>query len=93
MCKVKKMSPLWGFLLSFPLWTVSCVDNKYDLDKDIDMTINVGGEYLTIPAGSTDTTFLSKIIEVEEGDILQPDATTRVYHLTKKDVLMWSLLR
>jgi hypothetical protein len=61
------------------------VDNKYDLDKDIDMTINVGGEYLTIPAGSTDTTFLSKIIEVEEGDILQPDATTRVYHLTKKD--------
>lgn len=85
MCKVKKMSPLWGFLLSFPLWTMSCVDNKYDLDKDIDMTINVGGEYLTIPAGSTDTTFLSKIIEVEEGDILQPDATTRVYHLTKKD--------
>lgn len=49
------------------------------------MTINVGGEYLTIPAGSTDTTFLSKIIEVEEGDMLQPDVTTHVYHLTKKD--------
>ena len=87
MCKVKKMSPLWGFLLSFPLWTVSCVDNKYDLDKDIDMTVNVGGEYLTIPAGSTDTAFLSKIIEVEAGDILQPDAATRVYHLTKKDAI------
>lgn len=85
MCKVKKMYPLWGFLLSFPLWTVSCVDNKYDLDKDIDMTVNVGGEHLTIPAGSSDTAYLSKIIEVEEGDILQPDATTRVYHLTKKD--------
>lgn len=85
MCKVKKMYSLWGFLLSFPLWTVSCVDNKYDLDKDIDMTINVGGEHLTIPAGSSDTAYLSKIIEVEEGDILQPDATTRVYHLTKKD--------
>jgi hypothetical protein len=61
------------------------VDNKYDLDKDIDMTINVGGEHLTIPAGSSDTAYLSKIIEVEEGDILQPDAATRVYHLTKKD--------
>lgn len=85
MCKVKKTYPLWGFLLSFPLWTVSCVDNKYDLDKDIDMTINVGGEHLTIPAGSSDTAYLSKIIEVEEGDILQPDAATRVYHLTKKD--------
>ena len=79
------MYPLWGFLLSFPLWTVSCVDNKYDLDKDIDMTVNVGGEHLTIPAGSSDTAYLSKIIEVEEGDILQPDAATRVYHLTKKD--------
>lgn len=85
MCKVKKMYPLWGFLLSFPLWTVSCVDNKYDLDKDIDMTVNVGGEHLTIPAGSSDTAYLSKIIEVKEGDILQPDAATRVYHLTKKD--------
>lgn len=85
MCKVKKMYPLWGFLLSFPLWMVSCVDNKYDLDKDIDMTINVGGEHLTIPAGSSDTAYLSKIIEVEEGDILQPDAATRVYHLMKKD--------
>lgn len=85
MCKVKKTYPLWGFLLLFPLWTVSCVDNKYDLDKDIDMTVNVGGEHLTIPAGSSDTAYLSKIIEVEEGDILQPDATTRVYHLTKKD--------
>lgn len=79
------MYPLWGLLLSFPLWTVSCVDNKYDLDKDIDMTINVGGEHLTIPAGSSDTAYLSKIIEVEEGDILQPDAATRVYHLTKRD--------
>lgn len=85
MCKVKKMYPLWSFLLSFPLWMVSCVDNKYDLDKDIDMTVNVGGEHLTIPAGSSDTAYLSKIIEVEEGDILQPDAATRVYHLTKKD--------
>lgn len=79
------MYPLWGLLLSFPLWMVSCVDNKYDLDKDIDMTINVGGEHLTIPAGSSDTAYLSKIIEVEEGDILQPDAATRVYHLTKRD--------
>ena len=84
-CKVKRIYPLWGFLLSFPLWNVSCVDNKYDLDKDIDMTINVGGEHLAVPVGSTDTAFLSKIIEVEEGDILQPDAATHIYHLTKQD--------
>ena len=84
-CRSNRMYPLWGVLLSFPLWNVSCVDNKYDLDKDIDLTVNVGGEHLAIPVGSTDTAFLSKIIEVEEGDILQPDAATHVYHLTKKD--------
>lgn len=84
-CRLNRMYPLWGVLLSFPLWNVSCVDNKYDLDKDIDLTVNVGGEHLAIPVGSTDTAFLSKIIEVEEGDILQPDAATHVYHLTKKD--------
>lgn len=83
--KVKRMYPLWGLLLSFSLWNVSCVDDKYDLDKDIDMTINVGGEHLAVPVGSTDTVFLSKIIEVEEGDILQPDAATHIYHLTKQD--------
>ena len=71
-------------LTSFGI-TTSCIDNSYDLNKDIDMTVNVGGEHLTIPAGSSDTAYLSKIIEVEEGDILQPDAATRVYHLTKKD--------
>lgn len=84
-CRLNRMYPLWGVLLSFPLWNVSCVDNKYDLDKDIDLTVNVGGEHLAIPVGSTDTAFLSKIIEVKEGDILQPDAATHVYHLTKKD--------
>lgn len=56
--KVKRMFPLWGLLLSFSWWNVSCVDSKYDLDKDIDMTINVGGEHLAIPVGSTDTAFL-----------------------------------
>lgn len=84
-CKLNKMYPLWGVLLSFPLWNVSCVDNKYDLDKDIDLTVNVGGEHLAVPVGSTDTAFLSKIIEVKEGDILQSDAATHVYHLTKQD--------
>ncbi len=84
-CRLNRMYPLWGVLLSFPLWNVSCVDNKYDLDKDIDLTVNVGGEHLAVPVGSIDTAFLSKIIEVKEGDILQPDAATHVYHLTKKD--------
>ena len=59
----RRMSLGWLWLL-LPWWGVSCVDSRYDLDKDIDMTINVGGEYLTFPVGSTDTTFLSKLISL-----------------------------
>ena len=70
--------------MSCSLGIVSCVDSKYDLDKDIDMTVNVGGEYLTIPAGGTEQALLSTIIEVEKDDMLQPDENTREYHLTKK---------
>ena len=70
-------------LLSVGLW--SCVDNRYDLDRDIDMTINVGGDYLSLPGGSTDTTYLSKIID--EGDLLTTDAVTHEYQLTKADVV------
>lgn len=49
----------------------SCFDDSYDLDKDIDMTINVGGEYLSAPFGSTEQITLDQIIEIEEGDDLQ----------------------
>lgn len=60
----------------------SCFDDSYDLNKDIDMTINVGGENLAFPVGSTEKVTLDKIIEIEEGDDLQTDANG-AYHLLK----------
>ncbi len=74
-----------AFLALF-LGLESCVDSKYDLDKDIDWTINVGGDYLTVPVGTTDTIFLSKIIDLEEDGMLGVDGNHE-YHLTKKDVI------
>lgn len=62
--------------------TTSCFDDSYDLNKDIDMTINVGGENLAFPVGSTEKVTLDKIIEIEEGDDLQTDANG-AYHLLK----------
>lgn len=55
MFKVKR-KPLLGAVLVLTSIgvTTSCIDNSYDLDKDIDMTINVGGEYLAFPIGSTE---------------------------------------
>lgn len=62
--------------------TTSCIDNSYDLNKDIDMTISAGGEHLAIPVGYTEKITLDKIIEIEEGDDLQ--LVDGEYHLLKK---------
>ena len=59
--------------------TTSCIDNSYDLNKDIDMTVNVGGEHLAIPVGYTEQITLDKIIELDEGDDLQ--LVNGEYHL------------
>ena len=63
--------------------TTSCIDNSYDLNKDIDMTVNVGGEHLAIPVGYMEQITLDKIIELDEGDDLQ--LVNGEYHLLKSD--------
>ena len=63
--------------------TTSCIDNSYDLNKDIDMTVNVGGEHLAIPVGYTEQITLDKIIELDEGYDLQ--LVNGEYHLLKSD--------
>lgn len=80
----KKWRGVALFALFFGLG--SCVDSKYDLDKDIDWTITVGGDYLTVPVGTTDTIFLSKIIDLEKDGMLGVDGNHE-YHLTKKGVI------
>lgn len=62
----------------------ACVDDKYDLDKDIDMTVNVGGDYLSLPGGNSDSILLSKMIEIEEGDMMQIDENHE-YHLMQDE--------
>lgn len=80
-----KGKPLIGVVLLLTSLgvTTSCIDNSYDLKKDIDMTINVGGEHLAIPVGYTEKITLDKIIEIDEGDDLQ--LVNGEYHLLKSD--------
>lgn len=72
---------LAGLLILSLVSTTSCIDNDYDLNKDIDMTINVGGEHLAIPVGNTEKITMDKIIEINEGDDLQ--LVEGEYHLLK----------
>lgn len=59
-------------LLFLSLTTVtSCVDNDYDLSKDIDLNMTLGGNNLAIPASSTDNITLKDIFDLEEGSALK----------------------
>lgn len=64
----------------FGLWAlslfgmVSCVDNDYDLSKDIDMSVTVGGNDLSIPASDTKNITFEKIFDLEEGSAVQADS-------------------
>lgn len=44
----------------------SCVDDDYDLSKDIDLTVNVGGSLITIPSSSTDNITLYDILDLDK---------------------------
>ena len=60
------------------LWTClmaglsACIDERYDLDKDIDYTISVGGD-LSVPASSTEDFTLKNLLELEVRSMVQAD--------------------
>lgn len=61
-----------GMLVSLFVFP-SCVDNDYDLNKDIDMTISIGGEEFALPGGSTEEMTLEKILDLNEDDMVKAD--------------------
>ena len=60
----------------------SCMkmDETYDLEKDIDMTITVGGN-LTIPGSDTEKMLLKDLLDLEEDGVIVANTTTGDYHL------------
>ncbi len=52
------------------LWASCSVDNAYDLSKDIDMTVAIGGG-LSVPLGSTEPIMLTEMIDPEDSDVLE----------------------
>ncbi len=61
-----------------PLFFASCVDDSYDLSKDIDMTVTIGGN-LSIPSSGTEEFSLDDIMDLEykenpEDSVIRTDA-------------------
>lgn len=60
-----------------------CVDHRYDLKGDLDLSVGVGGKELTIPVGETEKITLEKLIGSDKDDLtVMPDGT---YALLKRD--------
>lgn len=69
-----KVNTLQGLLVLSLLGTTACVDDAYDLSKDVDMTITVGGENLSIPGSNTDLITLEKIFDLAPESDVKADA-------------------
>lgn len=80
--KPRKIASIGIFVSLFTL--SSCVDNSYDLNKDVDMTISVGGSEFAIPGGYTDKWTLDKVLDLEENSLVQADKVTGNYAIIKK---------
>lgn len=60
-------------IIAFTLLAFSCVDNKYDLEKEIELKISFGENGLTIPTSSTGDIELNQIVELKENGQLTTD--------------------
>ena len=48
---------------------VACVDDNYDLNKDISMEVGIGGKYFAIPLGSTDSIRVDSLLELDDESV------------------------
>lgn len=58
------------------------VDETYDLDKDFDMTITVGGD-LTVPGSSTEKIVLGDLLDLEENSVIKVNNSAGDYYLVQ----------
>ena len=67
------------------LLATACVDNDYDLSKDIDLTVTAGGKYFTIPASSTEHITLDRIFDLDDNQTLKKAEAGNPYGLAEGD--------
>lgn len=74
-------------VLALSALAASCVDHDYDLTEDIDLTVAVGGDRLTLPASSLQALRLTDIFNLDEGSSIK-EATEGEYGLKQGDYVL-----
>ena len=64
------------------LATTGCVDDSYDMSKDIDMTMGIGADGLQLKVGTTEEIGLGKLLDFENEDLLGT-TTDNLFYLTQ----------
>lgn len=66
-------------LLASALLLAGCVDDKYDLNNDIDLTMQLGTSGLQLNLGNTEPIYMNDMLEVKDDNDLQTDASGLYY--------------
>lgn len=72
-----------ALLLAAALSMASCIDSSFDLSKDIDLTMGLGGEGLQLKLGTTAQVKLDDLLEADKEKLLGTTADS-LYYLSKK---------
>lgn len=62
----------------------ACVDDSYDMSKDIDMTMGFGSKELQLNVGNSEKIWLSDILEVDKEEMLET-TSAGTFYLVKGD--------
>ena len=57
----------------------SCIDDTYDMSKEIDMTVGLGTKGLKLNLGNTEQIMLADVLEVDEEEMIETDASGLFY--------------
>ena len=72
---------LWGSIF----FCCGCIDNAYDLNKEINKEVSISGNKLTVPVSNFKPIVLDSLIDVDDIDLME--ITNGVYSLYKSDVI------
>lgn len=62
----------------------SCIDDTYDMSKEIDMTMGLGSKGLQLKVGNTEKIWLSDVLEVDSEEMLET-TSAGTFYLVKHD--------